>query len=112
VIEVHDAAIHEHGVPGIINSDQGSQFTSRTWVNRLNELGISTSMDGRGRATDNIYIERFWRTLKQDHVYPFPAENGTTLWKGIRGFLNPYNKEKTNQKVGRQTPESMFLLSA
>jgi len=112
VIEVLDAAIHEHGVPEIINSDQGSQFTSPTWVNRLKELGISISMDGRGRATDDIYIERFWRTLKQDYVYPFPAENGTTLWKGIRGFMNHYNKEKTNQGVGRQTPESIYRFSA
>ena len=112
VIEVLDGAIDEHGVPGIINSDQGSQFTSPAWVNRLNELGISISMDGRGRATDNIYIERFWRTLKQDYVYPFPAENGTTLWKGIRWFVNHYNKEKTHQGVGRRTPESVFRLSA
>jgi len=81
-------------------------------VNRLNELGISISMDGRGRATDNIYIERFWRTLKQDYVYPFPAENGTTLWKGIRWFVNHYNKEKTHQGVGRRTPVSVFRLSA
>jgi putative transposase len=111
VIEVLDGAIDEHGVPGIINSDQGSQFTSPAWVNRLNELGISISMDGRGRATDNIYIERFWRTLKQDYVYPFPAENGTTLWKGIRWFVNHYNKEKTHQGVGRRTPESVFRLT-
>lgn len=112
VIEVLEAAVQEHGVPEIVNSDQGSQFTSPAWVNKLNELGISISMDGRGRATDNIYIERFWRTLKQDHVYPFPAENGTTLWKGIRLFVNHYNKEKTHQGVGRRTPESMFKLSA
>jgi putative transposase len=70
VIEVLEASMQEHGVPEIINSDQGSQFISQAWVNRLNELGISISMDGRGRATDNIYIERFWRTLKQDYVYP------------------------------------------
>jgi putative transposase len=82
------------------------------WANKLNEHGISISMDGRGRATDNIYIERFWRTLKQDYVYLFPAENGTTLWKGIRGFMNHYNKEKTHQGVGRQTPESVYRLSA
>ncbi|WP_129594593.1 IS3 family transposase [Seramator thermalis] len=112
VIEVLEAAMQEHGVPEIINSDQGSQFTSPGWVNRLNELGIGISMDGRGRATDNIYIERFWRTLKQDYVYPFPAENGTTLWKGLRWFMNHYNKEKTNQGIGRRTPESVFRLSA
>jgi len=58
VIEVLDAAIHEHGVPEIINSDQGSQFTSPTWVNRLKELGISISMGGRGRATDNKHLYR------------------------------------------------------
>jgi putative transposase len=111
-IEVLHAAIHKHGVSEIINSDQGSRFTSPTWVNRLNELGISISMDGRGRATDNIYIKRFWRTLKQDYIYPFSTENGTTLWKGIKWSMNHYNKEKTNQGIERRTPESVVRLSA
>jgi putative transposase len=112
VIEVLDAAIQQHGIPEIVNSDQGSQFTSPAWVNKLNELGINISMDGRGRATDNIYIERFWRTLKQDYVYPCPAEDGITLWKGIKEFMDYYNEEKTNQGVGRQTPESIYRFSA
>ena len=86
VIEVLEAAIEEHGVPEIINSDQGSQFTSPAWVNKLNEHGISISMDGRGRATDNIYIERFWRTLKQDYVYPFPAKTVPLFGKGSEGL--------------------------
>jgi putative transposase len=101
VIEVLGATMQEHGVPKIINSDQGIQFTSPALVNKLNEIGIIISMDGRGRATDNIYIEqRFWRTLKQDYIYPFPAENGTTLWEGLRWFMNHYNNEKT-KGIGR-----------
>lgn len=66
VIEVLDRAMALNGKPEILNSDQGSQFTCQRWVSKLKEHGIHISMDGKGRATDNIYIERFWRTLKQD----------------------------------------------
>ncbi len=65
-------------------------------------------MDGKGRATDNINIERFWRTLKQDWVYSHPADNGTELWAGINWYINFYNKEKTHQGIGRQIPESVY----
>lgn len=66
-------AIKEHGKPEIINSDQGSQFTCEKWVSYLKEEGIQISMDGKGRWVDNIFIERFWRSVKQDHVYLHPA---------------------------------------
>ena len=62
--EIVGQAIATHGTPEIINSDQGSQFTSEVYINRLKENGIQISMDGKGRAIDNIFIERLWRTVK------------------------------------------------
>ena len=69
-------AIRENGKPGIVNSDQGSQFTSALWTEYLDNEDIKISMDGKGRAIDNIFIERLWRTVKQDYIYLSPIENG------------------------------------
>jgi putative transposase len=108
-------AISRHGMPEIINSDQGSQFTSALWTEYIeNELQgkIKISMDGKGRATDNIYIERFWRTLKQDYVYIWPAENGTELFKGIKKFIDKYNNKKPHQGINRTIPALMYNIAA
>lgn len=82
-LSVFKKAVARYGKPEIINSDQGSQFTSELWTNYIekNVKGTRISMDGRGRATDDIYIERFWRTLKRDHVYIWPAEDGIEYTK-------------------------------
>ncbi|MGV3705405.1 MAG: transposase [Arcticibacter sp.] len=71
-------AIAEHGTPEIFNTDQGSQFTSPTFIQALLDNGIRISMDGKGRALDNVFIERFWRSLKQEYL-PEPAQ----WWYGI-----------------------------
>ena len=76
-------AIAKHGKPQIFNSDQGSQFTCRQYVAYLKQQEIRISMDGKGRALDNIYIERFWRTIKYQHIYLNPAEDGISLYMGI-----------------------------
>lgn len=86
--------ISKNGKPEIINSDQGSQFTSELWVNTLKENEIKISMDGKGRALDNIYIERFWRTIKQDYVYLNPANDGLELYRGIGDYIKTYNNRK------------------
>ncbi|PWJ47060.1 putative transposase, partial [Dyadobacter jejuensis] len=78
-LSVVKAAIQRHGAPEIINSDQGSQFTCQGWIEYLQEQKIKISMDGKGRALDNIYIERLWRTVKRDYVYLFPALDGREL---------------------------------
>ena len=83
-LSVLEQAIRDNGKPEIINSDQGSQFTCEDWVKYLKEEGIKISMDGKGRAIDNIFIERFWRTLKYDHVYMHPASDGLELYQGIK----------------------------
>lgn len=101
-------AIELHGNPEIVNSDQGSQFTSFLWTNFLEKHEIKISMDGKGRAIDNIYIERFWRTLKQDYVYISPAEDGLELHSGIKNFITHYNYRKTHQGIGRVTPITIY----
>lgn len=82
--ELLKQAIRQHGVPEIINSDQGSQYTCAHWVETLRHCKIRISMDGKGRATDNAFIERWFRTIKQKYIYLHPAENGLELYQGIR----------------------------
>jgi putative transposase len=107
-LEVFKMAIEEHGKPEIINSDQGSQFTCPLWTEFADKEGVRISMDGKGRALDNIYIERFWRTLKRDYVYLNPAENGTELFKGIKGYISYYNNTKSHQGIGRISPVKLY----
>lgn len=107
-LSVLKQAIEDHGTPEIINSDQGSQFTCSLWTEFVDQAGIKISMDGRGRATDNIFIERFWRTVKQDYVYLRPAESGTELFLGLKKFINYYNHHKTHQGIGRITPVELY----
>lgn len=110
-LEVVHKAIEQHGRPEIINSDQGSQFTSKEWVSTLKEYGVRISMDGKGRAIDNIYIERFWRTLKQRYVYLNPANDGLELYQGIEGFMANYNNRR-HQGIGRVAPNKKYKNAA
>jgi len=101
-------AIKQNGKPEIINSDQGCQFTSVLWIEYLENQGIKISMDGKRRAIDNIFIERFWRTVKQDYIYISPIENGLELYQGLKEFIEHYNYHKTHQGIGRVTPISLY----
>ena len=105
-------AIDRYGKPEIINSDQGSQFTCALWTEYVDNAQIKISMDGKGRAIDNIFIERFWRTVKQDYVYLHPATNGSELYSGLKGFFLYYNTKKTHQGIGRVTPEKLYKQAA
>jgi len=101
---VFQRAVAQHGKPEIINSDQGSQFTCPLWTEHVDSKGIKISMDGRGRALDNIFIERLWRTVKRDYVYLNPANDGKELYKGLDDFFQHYNTHKTHQGIGREIP--------
>ena len=94
--EVYEDAIRMHGKPEIINSDQGSQFTSPvfTAVSLAEENSIRISMDGKGRALDNIFIERFWRSLKYEYIYLNPPNGGIQLYQGIKNYMEFYNNER------------------
>jgi len=105
-------AIKDHGKPEIINSDQGSQFTCDEWVKYLNLEDIKISMDGKGRAIDNIFIERFWRSLKYDYVYLNPANDGLELYQGLKEYMNYYNHELHHQGIDRRIPADLYKHAA
>jgi putative transposase len=112
VLEVIEQAIKEYGKPEILNSDQGSQFTCSEYVNYLKEQGIKISMDGKGRALDNIYIERFWRTIKYQYIYLNPAKDGFSLFKGIDKWIEYYNNRRSHQGIGRIKPAEKYYEAA
>jgi len=107
-LSVLKAAIARYGKPEIINSDQGSQFTCQLWTEYAESESMRISMDGKGRATDNIFIERFWRTVKRDYVYICPPSDGTELYKGLNTFIDYYNHKKTHQGIDRIIPYELF----
>lgn len=105
-LRVVRSAIERFGPPEILNSDQGSQFTCGEYVELLKKEGIRISMDGKGRALDNIFIERFWRSIKYRHIYLNPAKDGLELYRGIDKWIGKYNKRK-HQGTG-QKPEIRY----
>lgn len=111
-LSVMKQAIREHGKPEIINSDQGSQFTCEQWISLMQTEGIQVSMDGKGRAIDNIFIERFWRSLKYDYVYLNPANDGLELYQGIRDYMSYYNNDLHHQGIGRRIPAELYKPAA
>ena len=102
-IKVLEQAIKTHGKPEIVNSDQGCQFTCKDYIDCLKSNGIRISMDGKGRAIDNIFIERFWRTIKYQHIYLRPSNDGYELFKGIDKWIDKYNN-RPHQGIGRIKP--------
>lgn len=111
-LSVLKQAIKDHGKPEIINSDQGSQFTCEKWVSYLKNEDIRISMDGKGRFIDNIFIERFWRSLKYDYVYLRPVNDGIELYQGIKKYINYYNHKLHHQGIGRRIPADLYKPAA
>lgn len=95
-------------VPEILNTDQGCQFTSDEWIARLKELGITISMDGKGRWLDNVVIERFWRSIKYEDIYLKSYENGWELERGIEAYMMRYNFRRPHQSLEDATPEEVY----
>jgi len=95
--------------PEIINSDQGSQFTSDDWVDYLREWGIKISMTGKGRCTDNVYIERFWRSLKREEFYLNEYNSVKELKKAIGAYIEFYNQRRGHQSLGYKTPAELYF---
>ncbi|MDL2326812.1 IS3 family transposase [Bacteroidales bacterium OttesenSCG-928-A14] len=102
-------AIEEHGKPEIINSDQGSQFTCKEYVDFLKNEGITISMDGKGRAIDNVFIERLWRSVKYEHVYLHAYEDGKSLWIGLVEYFKFYNGERPHQSLNYRKPREVYF---
>jgi putative transposase len=101
-------AIVANGKPEIINSDQDSQFTSEVHTELLKKYEIQISMDGKGRAIDNIFIERFWRTIKYEDIYLKAYENGVSLYKGIEKYMHFYNTKRKHQNLNNSTPKVLY----
>jgi len=101
-------AIKHSGVPEIINTDQGSQFTSEQWVAFLKDNGITISMDGKGRWLDNVAIERFWRSIKYEDVYLKSYETARDLARGIKSYILRYNQYRPHRSLNEATPEEIY----
>lgn len=106
-LEVLEEAVMKYGKPDIVNSDQGCQFTSEKWVQALSGHGISISMDGRGRAYDNIFIERFWRTIKYEDIYPKKYTNMIEAREGIKKYIIFYNSKRGHMSLNYRTPDQV-----
>jgi len=102
-------AIARHGKPDIINSDQGSQFTSDTYIDFMKANDIQISMDGRRRALDNAFVERLWRSVKQEYVYLNPCGTGNDLWRGLNDYFRFYNTERLHQSLMYLTPAKLYF---
>lgn len=105
-IEVLQLAIALHGKPEIINSDQGSQYTCLAWEEACE--GIRMSMDGRRRCLDNVWIERFWRTIKREYVYINPTDDVKELREGIKDYIEYYNTKRPHQGIEHQIPMTKY----
>lgn len=108
VVEAVKEAIANHGKPEIINSDQGSQFTGDLYTGLLKRENITISMDGQGRATDNIFIERLWRSLKYEDIYLNAYETGLDLYRGLKRYFHYYNHERRHSSLAYQVPAEVF----
>ena len=109
-IEALNEAIYWFGPPDIMNSDQGSQFTSFAWTDRLRRSGIRISMDGKGRYLDNIFIERLWRKLKYECVYLRAWETGSQARAGVRKWMEFDNHSRPHKALGGQPPAVVYSL--
>ena len=96
------------GQPEICNTDQGSQFTSLEFTQALQEHGVKISRDGKGRYTDNIFVERLWRTLKYEEVYLKAYANATEARREVGAYFRFYNDQRPHQALGYRTPAEVF----
>jgi len=101
-------AAFRYGQPEIWNSDQGAQFTAADFLAPLKQRGVRISMDGRGRALDNVFIERLWRSLKYELIYPGDFANGADLFQALDRYFHFYNHQRPHQALNYRTPADLF----
>jgi putative transposase len=101
-------ALEKWGKPEIFNTDQGSQFTSKRFTQVLKDHQIAISMDGKGRALDNVFIERLWRSVKYEDIYLRSYDNGLELYDGLEKYFYFYNDHRKHQSLDGKTPSAVF----
>lgn len=106
--EALEAALEKWGKPEIFNTDQGSQFTSRQFTQVLKNGQIAISMDGKGRALDNVFIERLWRSVKYEDIYLHAYASGLELYDGLEKYFYFYNDHRKHQSLNERTPSAVF----
>jgi putative transposase len=95
--------------PEIFNTDQGVQFTSHQFTGRLENGGIKVSMDGKGRALDNVFVERLWRSVKYEEIYPKGYENLKEVRQGLQRYFKFYNEKRPHQGLDYRTPAEVYF---
>jgi putative transposase len=111
-VDCLEDALREHGKPEVFNSDQGSQFTSEVFTDVLKRESVAISMDGRGRAYDNIFVERLWRSVKHEDVYLNGYATMGELLIGLTKYFDFYNTERPHQSLANQTPQEVHKTSS
>jgi len=97
-----------YGQPEVFNADQGSQYTANDFTKILEDKKIKISMDGKGRAVDNIFIERLWRTVKYEHAYIWRFDTIKELREGLKDYFDFYNNKREHQSLGYKTPSEVY----
>ena len=111
-VDCLEEALQQYGSPEIFNTDQGCQFTSELFTGVLKASGIAISMDGRGRALDNIFVERLWRSVKYEDVYLKGYDNPMELMIGLTEYFVFYNDERPHQSLGNRTPAAVYATAS
>ncbi|MGH7015410.1 MAG: IS3 family transposase [Stellaceae bacterium] len=104
-----EEALARYGVPEIFNSDQGSQFTSEDWLERLKATGCRISMDGKGRWVDNVFVERLWRSVKYEEVYLYGYRDGREARQRLTEYFDFYNRRRGHQSHDYRTPDEVYF---
>ena len=110
-VDCLEDALRAHGKPAVFNSDQGAQFTSEAFTDVLKRESVTISMDGRGRAFDNIFVERLWRSVKHEDVYLNGYATMGELLIGLTKYFAFYNGERPHQALGNSTPDAVHASS-
>jgi putative transposase len=111
VCQCMQEAFDIHGRPEIVNTDQGSQFTAELFTSLILENKTSKlSMDGKGRATDNAFIERFWRSAKYEKIYLNPPSDGLDLFIKIRDYIEYYNTKRRHSSINNERPVDRYTM--
>lgn len=108
-LEAVEDAIAQYGTPEIMNTDQGSQFSSQAFTGLIKENGIRTSMDGKGSWRDNVFVERLWRSVKYEDIYLRAYESATAVRTGLKRYFNFYNSRRPHSSLDGRTPDQVYF---